>query len=41
LAKQYHPDSTDKLSKELKKEFEEKFKNVSAAYEILGDAFKK
>ena len=41
LAKKYHPDSTEGLSFSSKREFEDKFKSVTAAYEILSDPDKK
>lgn len=41
LAKKYHPDSTEGLTQKTKEEFEDKFKRISAAYEILSDPTRK
>jgi DnaJ-class molecular chaperone len=41
LAKKYHPDSTEGQSASIKKAYEEKFKNISIAYEILSDDTRK
>ena len=37
LAKKYHPDSTEGLASSVQTDFEDKFKAISAAYEILSD----
>ena len=41
LAKKYHPDSTERMSATVKQDFEDKFKSISAAYEILSDPDKR
>ena len=37
MAKKYHPDSSDQLNANTKTLHEERFKQISAAYEILMD----
>lgn len=41
LARKYHPDACLEESAEVKKEYEEKFKQINDAYEILSDDLKR
>ena len=41
LAKKYHPDMSKNLSEGVRKEYEDKFKSITAAYDILSDPVQK